>query len=253
MNPPSAAPQPPAERAAPDIGWGCRRWFFVLLIAIAAHLALVVLFGSKKTPTSRTADRVPQLHLAGGNAELISLSDPTLFVVPHDELDFFPAEWRRPPPVVEPYFNWTEAPPFLAPVKETLGGDFATFMQTNRIPEPPLSFKPEPGLAVPEWALAPLLPQHSTMELSADIASRLLDWPDLPPIKRNDVLKPGRVQVLVDANGVVASAVLLESSDWETADKNALEIARKLRFKPGKEIAFGTVTFNWHTVPVPTP
>jgi hypothetical protein len=74
----------------------------------------------------------------------------------------------------------------------------------------------------------------------------------------NDVPAPSRVQLLVDKDGFVASAVLVESGDYAAdhcppADQTALELARTLRFMPAEKLMFGEIIFNWRTVPANAP
>jgi hypothetical protein len=237
----------------PDPGWSRPRWILILALALAAHFGLVWLLGTKKSPARRVPERVPQLRLANPNAPLLALMDPTLFAVPHEELDFFPAEWRRPPAIAEHYFNWTEKPLFLAARAEALGSDFEAFMLTNAVPALVLDFKPAPQLPALDIRLKSNLPQHSTLELSPELAARLINRPDLPVTNKNDVLQPSRVQVLVAGDGMVISAVLLESSEWDPADKLALAISQKMKFTPARGAVVGTVTFNWRTRPEPAP
>jgi TonB family protein len=239
--------------SSPVPGWGPARWTLLLALALAAHFGLVFLLGAWKAPAQRVLERVPQFHLATQDDELLALTDPTLFALPHEAMDFFPAEWRRPPAVAEHYFSWTEKPLFLSVRADELGSDFEAFMQTNPVPAPPLNFKPAPQLAQPDIRLKSNLPSHSTWELSPELAARLIDRPDLPALNKNDTLPPSRVQVLVDAGGLVFSAVLLDSSGWETADKMALAISQKMKFEPAQSAVFGTITFHWRTRPEPTP
>ncbi len=69
----------------------------------------------------------------------------------------------------------------------------------------------------------------------------------------DDVIPPSRVQLLVDQNGNIDSAVLLESSGDDAADQQALGLARALRFAPADKPMFGEIIFNWHTVPASAP
>ena len=69
----------------------------------------------------------------------------------------------------------------------------------------------------------------------------------------NDVIPPSRVQLLVDKSGNVTSTVLLETSGYDAADQQALELARTLQFVPADKLMFGEIIFNWHTVPLNAP
>jgi TonB family protein len=159
--------------------------------------------------------------------------------------------WQRTPVVNQPSFHWTEAPHYLLPAPEKFGAAFREFMQTNRLPERPLNFKPAPQLSELVIAYQDLLPQKTTLQVSGDLAQRRrLNQIELPSISVNDVIAPSKVQALVDPAGNVASTVLLESSMSATADQRALQLARNLRFAPASRLMFGEIIFTWHTVPV---
>lgn len=253
MNAPSAEPPSLAASPSPDAGWSRRKWFTLLLLAIGAHVALVFLLGTNKTPAPRTAANAPQFYLISGNAEIVALTDPTLFVVPHGAADFIPARWGTAPDVAGPSFSWTEPVPFLSPAPENLGASFSAFMETNQFTNLKLDFKPAPRFATPAVMVESALPKQSTMQFSGELARRLLVHPALPVLGCNDVLNPDRVQMLVDEAGIVLSVVLLDSSDNEEADRRALEAARATRFKPAAGVTFGEMTVNWHTVPTNAP
>lgn len=252
MNPDTAAPPTFAE-PPPAASWGWRKFLLIILIAFAAHLAFIFLFGAKKPAPQRAVKNVPVFQLADNASELVRLTDPTLFALPHAE-DFPAGVTGETPAWAATEFRWTEPPPFLGLNPANLGGAFSAFMQTNRMEKSALKFKPEPQLASPAINLEPALPQNSSWSLAGGLAGRrVLNTisPTSPAV--NDVIAPSRVQLLVSPDGNVVSAVLLESSGLDAADEQALGLARALRFAPAKQIAFGEIIFTWHTVPVPTP
>jgi TonB family protein len=254
MNPPPAEPQMFAESRPPDEGWSWRRWLFFLLVAVAVHFILVYLFGAKKNIPPRAVVNAPQFHLLDESRTEIALTDPTLFAQPHDDLDFMPAEWQRPPQVPPPVFFWTEPVPFLPVADNSLGAAFNVFLETNRFSALPLNFKPDPQFTVPAFAIESALPRYSTAQTVGALADRhWLNPPEVPTIACNDILAPSRVQVLVDGGGNVVSAVLLESSEWDEADQQALTLARAARFNPSADAILGEIIFNWHTVPTNAP
>ncbi|HEY2330248.1 MAG TPA: energy transducer TonB [Verrucomicrobiae bacterium] len=253
MNAESAETQTLAEPKISGEGWSFQRWIFWIAFAFAAHVAFIFLFGAKKPAAPRAVTNVPQIHFVASGNELVALTDPTLFALPHAE-DFTPAEWLRPPVVEQPEFRWTEPPPFLPPTTENLGASFHAFMQTNQFANLGLDFKPEPRLAAPVVKIESALPQNSSLQLYGELARRrMLNPISVPTLAWNDVIAPSRVQALVDADGNVVSVVLLESSEYEVADQKALELARAARFVPAAGLMFGELIFNWHTVPANTP
>ena len=234
-------------------GWSPRRWWFFIALALGAHLGFVFLFGASTDPVRRSVTRVPQFHLIDGNHELVALTDPTRFALPHLN-DFLPAAWLRPVAVQSPTFHWSEPPQFLPPVIENLGAAFNTYIRTNPFSGLKLDFKPEPTSANSVDNFDSLQRQNSTLQLGGQLARRrMLNQINVPTLTWNDTLKPTRVQALVDADGNVASVTLIESSESAAADQTALALTRTARFAPAADLMFGEFIFNWHTVPAKTP
>ncbi len=250
MNPPSAETHLLSSPTA--AGWSWKKTFLVIVFALAAQLAFVFLLGAKKTAAPRVATNVPVFRLADNASELVRLTDPTLFALPHAE--DVAASISQPPAVETPTFRYTEAPPFLLPNAASLGAAFNAFIQTNSFVTVALNFKSEPQITIPQADIESVLPQNSTWQLAGDISGRrILNALSAPTLAVNDVIAPSRVQLLVDKSGNVASAVLLETSGYDAADQQALELARTLQFMPADKLMFGEIIFNWHTVPISTP
>jgi TonB family protein len=251
MNPEAAEPQliassPPAE------GWGEKKILLVVALAFAVHFGFIYLLGEKKQISQRTVKNIPVFQLAAHD-ELVRLTDPTLFVLPHAE-DFTPVFWSRPPAVESLEFRWTEPPSYLALTAANLGAVFDAFMHTYQLEKLALNFKPEPQLSSPEINVESALPQNSSWQLAGELAGRRI-LNSLTPSSQavNDVIAPSRAQLLVAPDGNVLSVVLLESSGLDAADQQALTLARSLQFAPAKKLMFGEIIFNWHTVPAGAP
>lgn len=244
----NAESQPLADGNAPDKSWTRSCWALVIALALAAHVALIFTFGSNKQIIPRPATNFPQIHLADAHDELVALTDPTLFALPHAiEFDAFAGLHLNT--FVQQSFRWTEPPPFLPISPAALGANFTSYMQTNRFSSVALDFKLNPQVAIPLVKIESALPTTSTLQLSGEITQRqMLNQIDVPSLPYNDVLKPSRVQVLVDENGNVVSDVLLGSSEYAMADQTALKLARKAQFAPEPGLMFGEMIFNWHTV-----
>lgn len=249
-NPPgeswSAKPKPSGE------GWSRQKFFFILLFVLAFHLALIVLFGTKKTIAPRSVTDVPHLALASSANEMVVLSDPTLFARPNAR-DIVSAYWRREPEVPQPNFDWTAPSGYLAPAVENFGAVFRDFMRHSQPPEFILNLKPEPTPTQPNVDYNPV-PQSTIMQISGDLSGRrLLTTPDLPSPSRNEILGATRIRALVDHSGNVFSSVVIKSGDFNNADNAAdqlaLQIVRDLRFAPAPDQTLGEITFIWHTVP----
>jgi hypothetical protein len=253
--------QPPGEMwpAAPapsGDGWSGSKLIFFVALVLAAHFALIFIFGGKKPVAPRAVINVPQLQLADAADELVALDDPTLFALPHAN-DFATAFWQHPPVIPPPSFDWTEAPRYLPVAVQNLGAVFNAFMQTNPPVKFALDFKPPPAFAafLPSAVLPP--PPTSTLQITGDLAQRrwLNPFP-LPSLSFDDVIAASRIQVLVDPAGTVISTVLLPAENsaealghWEEADQRAQALARTVRFAPAAQLTLGELIFNWRTVP----
>ena len=240
-------PQPPAA------GWSRSHWILFITLALAAHLAFVFLFGARQSAAPRTGAKVPQFHLVESDSELVALTDPTLFALPHLN-DFAPAAWLRPPVIKPPLFSWSELPAFLPPTAGAWGMAFNTFMRTNWFAALKLDYKPEAPLADITMKTESPVPQNSLLQLAGDLAHRrMLNSIIVPTLAYNDVIKPSRVQALVDANGNIVSVVLIGSSEYAAADQTALTLARTARFAPAAGLMLGELIFTWRTLPTNTP
>jgi hypothetical protein len=246
------ADSPAAGLAAPKPagagGWSRRRWLTLIALVFAAQVGFIFALGERHFAPPRTVAHVPALMLADNSDELIGLDNPTLFALPNAD-DFKPDFHLVTPPSP---FRWTESPQWLPPATEGLGAIFTRFMQTNRFAAPVLDFKPQPELSEPTLPVESAPAPDSTLQITGDLAQRrLLAGINLPSLPDNDVLRPEKVQMLVDAAGNVVSVALIEASGLELADSNALAIARAARFAPSSRLTVGQMTFNWRTVPPP--
>jgi hypothetical protein len=248
------------------------RWLGAVAAVFLAQVALIFWFNNRPPSRPRTASAAPVLRLAAApSSELLELTDPALFGLPHQQGFSGPA-WLRIKREPLQGFKWSEPTnsplPLPAPA---LGGAFAEFMATNHFISAELPFKPEPALGKAE---APPLavPGESTLRLEGGLAEwRLrtaLALPSWPPHTNSaqelDLVTKSVVQVVVDAKGKPVSVTLLSSSSLPAADQFALEQARLSRFDPVEQasprspsafpgLAWGRMVFEWHTVPQPTP
>lgn len=261
-NPTALTPAPPADGGWPagpksDEGWSRQKMLFFIALAVAVHVALIFAFGTKKQFVPRAVTGVPQLQIASHPDELLELDNPALFALPNPR-DFSSSVWQESPAIKQPSFRWKARPGELSLAPDRLGAAFSLFMQTNRFADFQLDFKPPPQLAELASQFGLSLPQESTLQVSGALAQRpLLTQPALPTLNVSDILAPSRVQVLVDQSGNVISAVLLPADNAleaagrkDTGDTNAVNLARSLKFAPARKLAFGEVTFYWHTIPL---
>ena len=91
----SSAGEPNPRSKSP---WRWSRWLLLIVLVLAAHVALIFMFGGSKPITPRAVTNAPKLELATRSSEWLSLNDPTLFALPSREGFAGPA-WLEPPHV----------------------------------------------------------------------------------------------------------------------------------------------------------
>src|SRR5262245_22826607 len=168
--------------------WPRRRWWFLIGFVFAAQVGLIFLLSDKAPLRPRPLGAMPGFRLASpAAAELLALSDPTLFALPHLQGFSGPA-WLRGPQQKFPAFDWSEEPRWLALPLQQLGEAFDRFMRTNA-PGPGLALaEPEPELTLPA-ASTTVLRGRSEMRLEGGLAKRRLITPvELPSWPNADVL-----------------------------------------------------------------
>lgn len=227
-----------------------RRLILFIFLAFAIHVALIVIFGTKKPVEPRVVKNVPQLQLADSSRETVALQNPALFALPNAR-DFAFAVRQKIPALPANNFRWTEPPRWLA-APENLGATFNRLMETNHFTALEINLRPASTPSAPSAVTDFSLPKNSTLKISGALAQRkLLHQPALPSLPLNDILPPVRVQALVDVAGNVVSVVLLEPAGNVSADETALALARTVRFARAKSLTLGEMIFYWHTVPIP--
>jgi len=105
-----------------------------------------------------------------------------------------------------------------------------------------------------------ITPRSSVRFEGAAAKRGLLQPIELPPEYYSDILESSIVQVLIDRDGSVVSARLLDGSGLRKADQDAVALAAKARFAPasdapgsdGNPIAFGKLIFDWIAVTSPS-
>jgi len=254
----SASEAPPRREPQGKGPWTRGRWLTLIALVLAAHVALLFVFGGRKQIVPRTVTNVPALKLADDSSEWLALNDPTLFALPHQK-DFASALGLQTAASTQPSFRWPEPPRWLPLSADDLGLAFNQFMQTNHFAGFELQLKPPVKLSAPGLPIEPALAQNSTLRVEGELAQRQLPAPiNLTNWPYANVIAPSKVQVLVDTAGTVVSTVLLPpdsgfapADQYDQADQRALELARAMRFTPSPHLTIGRMTFNWHTVPPP--
>jgi hypothetical protein len=231
----------------------------------ALQVAAVFWLGGRSLPAAANPSWVPIVRptFEGGGSEWLALNDPTLFVLPHRE-GFSGEAWITTlPEVPRPVWAGTNSfRPWESPPKD-LGSAFREYMRTNVFSSPDLLAGPEPELVLPAVLSEPPLVTESTLSISGELAERpLMNPPAVPGWTNATLLTNTVVEVAVDAAGVPQAAALLPpGSGNPKADEFALVAARGLRFEPirarrrgaaekmSTSLSFGTVIFQWATLP----
>ena len=209
---------------------------------------------------------------ANGLLDRLGLGSPTLFALPSPE-GFSGEAWLRyrtptaKPQPIEDVPSWFEME------TNSFGSLFRGFV--NRQTPAPMRVADLQVTWRDNFPIEPLPDRHSSLFLEGDLSKRqLLSNPRLPSWPHTDVAAESYVQVLVDSEGRVLSAVLLESqgrlsssslapsSRLPAADAFALDVARSARFEPlladkprgvidhDPRLSSGRMIFQWATIPI---
>jgi hypothetical protein len=249
--------------ATEPLVWTWRRWCLLVVLTLCVQLALILGLGDKSPPRVRRPSPAPKLGMVRNpSSELIALTDPTLFALPHRQGFSGPA-WMKIPPVPSRSFESVGEPQWLALPLEQLGKLSDAFRETNQpdVLTTLASFEPEPA---PESFFVPSFREKSQLLLREGLARRRLKTlPKLPSWPHTDILTNTVVKVLVSGDGVPASPpVLLSSSGLKAADDYALAQANAAQFEPilnegpGRNksplsnLTWGTMIFEWQTLPL---
>jgi hypothetical protein len=247
-------------------GWLQHRWWRFVLAIFIFQLAIIFWLGEREPLRPEPAAPGPQLHLVqNGSDELLALTDPTLFALPHRN-GFSGLTWLKSQTQDFPSFTWseTQTQQWLQMPSSVLGAGFELFVATNAS-YPVLALdQTEPNLRIPLLPAAKEFPESSMLRLTGDLSNRrLLTSIDLPSWPSLEILTNTQIQLAVDSTGKPVSVALLSpGSGDKTADSNALWQATRARFAPLSpdsldspnplaHLAWGQMIFDWHTLPVP--
>jgi hypothetical protein len=253
-------PEPPA--------WSRQRWAVTVLAILGFHLAALFLASPRQT----AARRRPEAHaavrwltspeLARTTLDTLLLNDPTLLAMASPR-GFSGAAWLRPQPPAYRVSEWADTERSLAQPTNSLGGAFRQLASGSQA----LTFDPARKPAAPPPALAvaqPALRTVSRLRIEGPARSRpLVAAPVLRSWPHTEVLADSRVQVLVNAEGLLFSPRLVNGGGrhppQRAADQHALDLARSIRFEPmpaasgsrSSALMEGTLVFEWHTTEPP--
>lgn len=257
--------------------WTWRRWCVLIGLTFCVQIGLISWLGEKSPARVRPASPAPRLALADNSSrEIIALTDPTLFALPH-RAGFSGPAWMEIPPVPNSLagsrrageavssraLEWTEESNWQLLHMNQLGTGVAA-PQSNQ-PElltPFLAFEPETTPS--DTILAPSFRQKSEFRLAAGLQQRRLKTTfKLPAWPNADFLTNTIVKLFINGDGVPVSVpVLLSPSGLKAADDYALAQAAAARFEPiinegpGRSAnplahsTWGTIIFEWRTLPM---
>lgn len=194
-----------------------------------------------------------------GLARHFDVVDPSAFALPSGGGGAGP-DWRRVAPGAGAATTGAEPARWLRVDPGWFGGT-AAVVSVPSVHRGAVD-KPAAGPTGPVASPVPVQ-GRTVVETDGALAARgLAGAVDAVSLAHSNLLGVTEVQVAVEADGSVFSAVLLQSAGWDAADERGLALARGARFKPlpGASIGqrggtvWGRMRFRWHTVqPEPAP
>lgn len=251
------------ETNAPTRG-GMWRWFWGFLFLFLAHVAAVFWISEREKPSVQPEQTKPLLYIASDEATErrfaeMSVLDPTLLALP-SERGFSGDAWLKFAPRNMTVSNWVAPAAWLPLDAGELGTTLARYGETNRVPVDALLDGPHTTtpfeLRRPSTAIASV----STFTLHDLSSRRLVRSAPLLVATNADLITNSVVEIWVNGDGVVESAVLVGPSGLKQMDEHAVAAAKELAFAPlplsraTREATVpqrGRVVFTWSVVPQP--
>jgi hypothetical protein len=227
------------------VRWRRGKWVAVIGVVFAVQVGLLI-WGSQKQMAARESyPTEPKVAFATGgiNREWLEMENPFLFAAASRN-GFSGEAWLRQPKWQAPEPRRRDEPKFLQVAQaqkiEPRAQEEQAFalVQRHRV-----------SAALPEPPEAPVAAPESKLKLTA-FGGRTLAAPMVLPLQHhNDVLSPTVVEAMIDGDGLVISARLIENSGSAKADVDAMALARRARFAParkGENIPdSGKLIFEW--------
>ena len=243
--------------------WKARRWLLTIAIVFAGQVGLIFLLGEHSPAHARTRGPMVGFRLSSPSAsELLAISDPTLFALPHPE-GFSGRAWLHGFSQKLPSFEWSEPPQWLPLPVAQLGQAFKRFMETNQANSTQPLAVAEAELMIPQISSEPVLRSESIYTIAGPASKRRLLTPmRLKSWPHPDLLTNTVVHFFVDDQGRTFSPTKLSGSGLKEADEYAVGQVRAARFEsiapsgpqststPSRMTA-GEFIFQWNTLPMP--
>jgi TonB family protein len=251
-----------SSAAIEPVGWKAHHWLFLLALIFGSQVLLIYLLSARThipshplTATSASIQLVTEPFNESELSEMFLGSDPTLFAManPHG---FSGAAWLKVPERNYDLSEQPESPFWLALNPTQLGASLGQFVQTNvmALLSMPENFTPK-IFASPNMELIVNAKSNSQWRIEGDLSTRsLIEEPQLKPMASSEILSNSVAQIAVDKSGMVVAVRLLSRSGSPEVDRAALALAREVRFVPSenRDLVWGKLVFDWHTVPVAT-
>jgi TonB family protein len=229
------------------VRWRRGQWVAVITTLFAVQLGLLIWASQKQIAFRVNYPTEPKVAFAiGGNMidrKWLEMENPFLFAAASQN-GFSGEAWLRQPKWQAPEPKRRDEPKFLqVPAAQKIiprpqGEQTFALVQRHRV-----------TAVLPEPPAAPVPAPESKLKLSAFNGRPLATPMTLPLQYHNDVLSPTVVEAMIDRDGLVISARLIENSGSPKADAEALALARRARFAPsrsGENIPdSGKLIFEW--------
>ena len=240
--------------------WSPRQWATMVGLVTLGQLALIVTLLEKDTEVPTRVAPPPELRVmalqtqGGARATLLEAVDPTVFALPGPR-SFSGAAWSQPLRRPAVPAGWDEGLRWLTGQSQWFG---QVTVSTGAIATASLGAIEDYAPAPRRVEAAPIpLASGSTVTLDPGLAARGWLTPLLAPVMvHTNLLSRTEVQVSVEPDGWVFSAVVLRSCGWAQADEAGVALARTARFTPlpaaggpATERQWGRIRFDWRTVP----
>jgi TonB family protein len=244
-------------------GWFARGFLAAVAFVFITQAGLIFILGARREPVPRRSTAPPVMAFVNRSAgTLLSLTDPTLFALPHFE-SFSGQGWMKTVPLKMPALDWSEPPHFLGLKTLELGAWPGAGNVEALSPSPADSSVTGPELTRASIEETSLLREASRVHLAGGLASRPLQTElKLRAWATNDLLGQTVLRVVVNRLGEPVSLAVLASCGYADADQFAREIVRTARFAPlpetaatiraerGGPLTWGEMIFDWQALPV---
>lgn len=233
------------------VRWRRGKWFAVVCSLFVVQLGAII-WASRKgsTPPINHHSPEPQIAYAPAVAtpsDWLELENPFLFAGASRN-GFSGEAWLRKP-------DWTIPEPRLTPRPEYLA---LAHVRKSAAPSrenaaSPRVHRAHTGALLPAPPPPPPAPPQTTGLKLSGFGGRVLATPlPLPVQVHSDVLANSVVEAIIDRDGLVISARLIENSGSAKADSDALALTDRARFAPINSSqnlpVVGKLIFEWFTL-----